>query len=1062
MQEVVSEEEDSSQSILQQAHSVEEDDSFLDDDFDDDFSDGEEERFSKDDKKQEEPLQVATAQETGAELDTAEEPVILEPVPGPSGLQKDNSTAPAKSEHSCSVKARHIPSRTLSVPAGPSGLKKQGKAFSHTPRSEAKLIEPLPQPTRRDKHRGLSAQRAEEICSKESNKSTSLKRSNSRKDDNNAIAPTSFYKANESTMAKGGHRFNKLAGLKNVKDRGAERREKLRMIAEKKGNEAPKSAENKASGESSAKSSVRIKRSEPKCGRFTAMETNKPSCSRRPTKTNLPTIPKIPKSRTHDAADNDSSDSGSASPVPSTSRSSSKSLFLEDVAKDDGAAEFLRPARRKSVDKQRRTAETTTSTCGNKQIAKMRFDNVLTNVASQDLTAQPLPEREALQYGSVSSSSSEKKVRFKEDAMGRVVVEIKEIPKVGLGKKIKKDMLNKIEMSFGLTAKVRPPEQVWALLNEQKSQLGTSIYNYKDMLNRILLWTTTWLDEQEKIKEAPPVQGADLMLGKVPPVFNSYKDYCITYYPLMLQELWSCVYEDYQKVYKDRGPTILCAVTNVVREDYWTQIGLYALISEGQRRNEAFLPAEGFLCRLDLRCARARKEEIRPSFAFVTSARIRKKSNSDEVYAKILHDAKVPKGHCYVLEATALVKRMAPNVHYITGKPIRAKAISRIKPFLRQFRAVDDIQQSALFGSIVQPLQFLLPHVPLPSVGPGDIFRSDVTSLRLFRDLNTSQIRVVKQVAVQCTDLQSGAPHVSLVQGPPGTGKTATIAALILQIFSRWRQMYPNYPTPKIILAAPSNAAVDEIIRRVKKCEGTPEVRNQLKLMRIGLEKNIHRDVQEFRLENLVGTEIKYLKNQRSNSASVQQEIENRQKMINDLGSKIESLRVSNDHDQIALITRKIKEETSLLNKAKQPMFNDRANEALRREATDRLFAYADVIATTLSSAMSGQMMGYFGSNRRNISHFSICIVDEASQCVEPEALIPLNFRGVTKLVMVGDPEQLPATVSSIEGRKSGLSMSLFKRLFRELEKEGTRRGIVHKLDVQYRMHEQIASWPNK
>ena len=38
---------------------------------------------------------------------------------------------------------------------------------------------------------------------------------------------------------------------------------------------------------------------------------------------------------------------------------------------------------------------------------------------------------------------------------------------------------------------------------------------------------------------------------------------------------------------------------------------------------------------------------------------------------------------------------------------------------------------------------------------------------------------------------------------------------------------------------------------------------------------------------------------------------------------------------------------------------------------------------------------------------FSICIVDEASQCVEPEMLIPFPL-GFTKLVMIGDPEQLP------------------------------------------------------
>ena len=40
---------------------------------------------------------------------------------------------------------------------------------------------------------------------------------------------------------------------------------------------------------------------------------------------------------------------------------------------------------------------------------------------------------------------------------------------------------------------------------------------------------------------------------------------------------------------------------------------------------------------------------------------------------------------------------------------------------------------------------------------------------------------------------------------------------------------------------------------------------------------------------------------------------------------------------------------------------------------------------------------------------FSVCIIDEAGQCVEPEALIPLQYN-MNKLVLVGDHKQLPAT----------------------------------------------------
>ena len=55
-----------------------------------------------------------------------------------------------------------------------------------------------------------------------------------------------------------------------------------------------------------------------------------------------------------------------------------------------------------------------------------------------------------------------------------------------------------------------------------------------------------------------------------------------------------------------------------------------------------------------------------------------------------------------------------------------------------------------------------------------------------------------------------------------------------------------------------------------------------------------------------------------------------------------------------------------------------------------------------------------FLSNRKDTSgfHFTCCIVDEATQSQELETLIPLML-GVNTLVLVGDAQQLPATVLS-------------------------------------------------
>ena len=49
-------------------------------------------------------------------------------------------------------------------------------------------------------------------------------------------------------------------------------------------------------------------------------------------------------------------------------------------------------------------------------------------------------------------------------------------------------------------------------------------------------------------------------------------------------------------------------------------------------------------------------------------------------------------------------------------------------------------------------------------------------------------------------------------------------------------------------------------------------------------------------------------------------------------------------------------------------------------------------------------------------------------QAVEPSCLIPLRFGG-QKLILVGDPRQLPATVKSKNAAALGLERSLFERL---------------------------------
>ena len=109
-----------------------------------------------------------------------------------------------------------------------------------------------------------------------------------------------------------------------------------------------------------------------------------------------------------------------------------------------------------------------------------------------------------------------------------------------------------------------------------------------------------------------------------------------------------------------------------------------------------------------------------------------------------------------------------------------------------------------------------------------------------------------------------------------------------------------------------------------------------------------------------------------------------------------------------------------------------------------KILASADVICTTCVMA---------ADHRIKSSRFSKVILDEATQAVEPEALIPIT-RGCKQLILVGAHMQLPPVVMNKKAQRKGLTTSLFERLIYV----GVKPTL---LKVQYRMHPCISAFPS-
>jgi senataxin len=77
------------------------------------------------------------------------------------------------------------------------------------------------------------------------------------------------------------------------------------------------------------------------------------------------------------------------------------------------------------------------------------------------------------------------------------------------------------------------------------------------------------------------------------------------------------------------------------------------------------------------------------------------------------------------------------------------------------------------------------------------------------------------------------------------------------------------------------------------------------------------------------------------------------------------------------------------------------------------------IVMTTLGSAGSKSL--------ESVAKFEVVVVDEAAQSSEPSILPALQL-GSSHAVLVGDPQQLPATIFSVSGRLTKYDRSLFQR----------------------------------
>lgn len=210
-------------------------------------------------------------------------------------------------------------------------------------------------------------------------------------------------------------------------------------------------------------------------------------------------------------------------------------------------------------------------------------------------------------------------------------------------------------------------------------------------------------------------------------------------------------------------------------------------------------------------------------------------------------------------------------------------------------------------------------------------------------------------------------------------------------------------PVPKVLICAPSNAAIDEVAKRIK--EGvwnsagksvTPQV------VRVGADASVNIAVKDISLDALVeqrlATRPESQRQEKSERQSVLQEIQNlkeqRKKKQEQIGAAAgNSARVLQLEQEIKEVNAKRMTLSARVNELRQQDTNaQRALDTVRRKAKIDILNEADVICCTLSGSGHEALDGH---------QFDMVIIDEAAQAVELSSLIPLKFQA-ERCVMVG------------------------------------------------------------
>uniref|UniRef100_A0A8B9PCW7 Senataxin n=1 Tax=Apteryx owenii TaxID=8824 RepID=A0A8B9PCW7_APTOW len=566
------------------------------------------------------------------------------------------------------------------------------------------------------------------------------------------------------------------------------------------------------------------------------------------------------------------------------------------------------------------------------------------------------------------------------------------------------------------------------------SFLGAQQRDHSIFVKEVLKWTYEMFANCSQY--GPPDSLLQSVVASVPIKFQGYNDYFNTFFPLMMLNAFETLAQDWLESQRMRERSYYFHLQNFCAD--LKRADFIAHIRESDLARQLH-PKEDDLIFLVVQERNAFGEESEVVNHLVKHVglvtRFSRASGRQNEQHPVCHLSVQTQG----------------NLSFFINKQVKCVVVGSLVTTQRTFKGLLLLSRSPLAKPIINP--------SYNDFCPRDLHIAS-ESAAYIKEYNEDQKRAI-DTAYAIVKQHPGLPKICLIHGPPGTGKSKTIVGLLSRVLrentrNEKRTQKPNSKIKpnRFLVCAPSNAAVDELMKKIivefkEKCQNRQDPLGNcgdIRLVRLGAEKSISSEVRGFSLDKQVEHRMK------RKLPNHDQGIQKRKEALDQKLDMLSRQRAMHRCEKREILKEKRRHSVLLYLKVR----------GCSQRVQAEIILESDIICCTLSTSGGTLLESAFW--RQGLDPFSCVIVDEAGQSCEVETLIPLIHR-CNKLVLVGDPRQLPPTVKSQKAQDYGYDQSLMARLHRHLEaqvQQNILRSLpVVQLTVQYRMHPDICLFPS-